>query len=173
MPIRYAEERAKVNHILQLTSLSEEEFEALVPAFETAFVAHMQEWTLEGKPREGRRYSSYANSPLPTPEDRLLFILMYLKQAPTQLAHGVAFGMGQPKANQWIHVLLVALRNALGSLGVVPSRGIVALAELFESQDPQTVATPFFTMAPRDRSSAPKTRLNRPTIIAARKSAIR
>ena len=173
MPVRYAEERAKKNHILNLTSLSEEEFEALVPAFEEAFVAHMQQWTLEGKPREGRRYSSYANSPLPTPQDRLLFILMYLKQAPTQLAHGVAFGMGQPKANQWIHVLLVALRSALGSLGVVPARGIAELAERFASEDPTTTATPFFTMAPNDQSSAPKTRLNRPTIIAARKSAIR
>jgi len=173
MPIRYAEERAKANHILQLTSLNEEEFEALVPSFETAFVAHMQEWTLEGKRREGRSYSSYANSPLPTPQDRLLFILMYLKQAPTQLAHGVAFGMGQPKANQWIHVLLVTLRNALQSLAVVPSRGIAALAERFATDDEDTTATPFFTMAPNAPSPAPKTRLNKPAIIAARKNGTR
>lgn len=173
MTIRYATERAKANHIVQLTSLNEEEFEALVPAFETAFVAHMQEWTLEGKRREGRSYSSYANSPLPTPEDRLLFILMYLKQAPTQLAHGVAFGMGQPKANQWIHVLLAALGNALQSLGVVPSRGIAALGERFAAGDADTTVTPFFTMAPNAPSPAPKTPLNRPTSIAARKSVIR
>ena len=172
MAIRYAEERAKANHIRNLTSLTVEEFEALVPAFEAAFVAHMQEWTLEGKRREGRRYSTYANSPLPTAEDRLLFILMYLKQAPTQLAHGVAFGMGQPKANQWIHVLMLALRNALESLGMVPSRGIAALAEHFASPEPVTNTTPFFTTAANAPSPAPKTQQSKPVTTAARKSDI-
>jgi hypothetical protein len=109
MPLRYATERTKSYRILDLTSLTVEEFELLVPTFERAFLAHMQDWTLEGKPRTARRYSQYANSPLPSPEDRLLFILIYLKQAPTQAFHGAAFGMGQPKANQWIQTLLAAL----------------------------------------------------------------
>ena len=69
--------------------------------------------------------------------------------------------------------LLVALRNALQSLGTVPSRGIAALAERFASDDPSTSATPFFTMAPNAPSPAPKTRLNKPAIIAARKSDLR
>jgi Helix-turn-helix of DDE superfamily endonuclease len=111
--IRYTTERPKMNRILDLTSLTVAEFETLGPAFEAAFVQHMADWTLEGTPRMGRRYSQYATCPLPTPEDRLLFLLMYLKHAPTQVAHGAAFGMGQSKANQWLHILLVALRNAL------------------------------------------------------------
>ena len=107
MRLRYVEERDKAYRILDLTSLTVDEFEHMVPAFETAFLAYMDEWTLEGKPRTGRRYSQYANCPLPSPEDRLLFILSYLKVAPLQAAHGVLFGMGQPKANQWIHTLLL------------------------------------------------------------------
>jgi len=55
MSLRYAEQRSKTNRILDLTSLTVEEFETLVPAFEAAFLAHMDEWTLEGKPRSGRR----------------------------------------------------------------------------------------------------------------------
>jgi hypothetical protein len=75
MSLRYAAERDKKYRILDLTSLTVEEFESLVAPFETAFLARMQDWTLEGKPRTGRRYSQYANCPLPSPEDRLLFIL--------------------------------------------------------------------------------------------------
>ncbi len=121
--IRYTTERPKMNRILDLTSLTVEEFETLVPVFEAAFVQRMEEWTLEGTPRLGRRYSQDANCPLPTPEDRLLFLLMSLKQAPTQVAHGAAFGMGQPKANQWIHILLLtrAFKTKVWELSVLYS----------------------------------------------------
>jgi hypothetical protein len=54
----------------------------------------------------------YKNCPLPTPEDRLLFILAYLKTYALQVVQGRLFGMGQSKANQWIHVLLPALLAA-------------------------------------------------------------
>src|SRR5262249_32343492 len=73
--LRYQDIRTKAYRILDLTSLTAEEFEQLVPAFEAAFVRHMRDWTMEGKRRTGRRYSQYTNCPLPTPEDRLLFIL--------------------------------------------------------------------------------------------------
>lgn len=76
MPIRYAAERAKAGVIRQFTTLTVDEFESLVPLVQSAFLAHMATWTLEGKPRTGRRYSQYANCPLPTAEDRLLFVLM-------------------------------------------------------------------------------------------------
>jgi hypothetical protein len=171
--IRYTAERPKTNRILDLTSLTVAEFETLVPAFEAAFVQHMAEWTLEGTPRTGRRYSQYAACPLPTPEDRLLFLLMYLKQAPTQVAHGAAFGMGQPKANQWIHILLMALRPALHTTGDVPSRGLAGLQHRVMDAASGTVVAPFCTMAPSVPFRAPKTRLNKPVVIAARKSGIR
>ena len=48
----------------------------------------------------------YKNCPLPTPEDRLLFLLTYLKTYALQVMHGRLFGMGQSNANPWIHVLL-------------------------------------------------------------------
>src|SRR6266508_1827598 len=88
------------HRILDLTSLTVEEFEQLIPPFETAFVRHMRAWTMEGKPRTGRRYSQYSTCPLPTPEDRLLFILSYLKVAALQVAHGAMFEMSQSNANK-------------------------------------------------------------------------
>lgn len=173
MRLRYVEERDKAYRILDLTSLMVAEFEQLVPAFETAFLAHMDAWTLEGKPRTGRRYSQYANCPLPSPEDRLLFILSYLKVAPLQAAHGVLFGMGQPKANQWIHTLLPVLAHALAAAGALPARTRGDL-EARLAQVTRAVSPPFLsTTAPNARSSAPKTPLNKGSVIVARKSATR
>jgi hypothetical protein len=75
---------------------------------------------LDGKPRTARRFTVYENCPLPTPEDRLLFILAYVKPYSLQVVQGRLFGMGQSKANQWIHVLLPALLAALRVPSVMP-----------------------------------------------------
>lgn len=127
--LRYAAEREKAYRILDLTSLTIDEFEQLTPSFETAFVRHMTEWTMEGLPRTGRRYSPYASSPLPTPEDRLLFILVYLKVASLQGAHGALFGMTQSNANKWIHVLLPVVHQTLEDLGDMPARHLEPLRQ--------------------------------------------
>jgi hypothetical protein len=144
----------------------------------------MSKWTLEGKPRTARRYSQYTNCPLPTPQDRLLFVLMYLKGAPLQTAHAAAFDLTQPKANLWLHVLLSALRNALASSGDLPARSIQALRErlaaLTNSASAQPpldtpeppAATPFFRTALNAPSHDPRTKLNRKTTTAARRNAI-
>jgi Helix-turn-helix of DDE superfamily endonuclease len=107
--VRYQDIKTKAYQILDLTSLTVDEFEQVVLPFETAFVRYMQMWTMEGKRRSGRRYSQYATCPLPTAEDRLLFILSYLKVAALQVAHAAMFDMTQPNANKWIHVLLPVL----------------------------------------------------------------
>jgi hypothetical protein len=58
-----------------------------------------------------------------------LFILAYLKTYALQVVQGRLFGMGQSKANQWIHVLLPALQAALRTLGDTPARSLTALAQ--------------------------------------------
>src|SRR4029453_10632291 len=76
-----------------------DEFQQLVSPFEAAFQARMATWRMDGKPRTVRRFTVYQNCPLPTPEDRLLFILAYLKTYALQVVHGRLFGMVQGKAN--------------------------------------------------------------------------
>ena len=171
--LRYASEKDKAYRILDLTSLTVDEFEQLVEPFEQAFIRYMGDWTMEGKPRTARAYTPYANSPLPTPEDRLLFILSYLKVAALQVAHGALFGMSQSNANKWIHVLLLVLHQTLSDLGDAPARHLQALeqrlAELEASQ--ADASSLFFTMAPNDRSCAPKIAMSKKRVLAARKSA--
>src|ERR1700730_12909267 len=127
--IRFAEMQSRPTECLDFTSLTLDEFQQLVPPFEAAFQAHMAAWRLDGKPRTARRFSVYNNCPLPTPEDRLLFILAYVKTYSLQVVQGGLFGMGQSKANQWIHVLLPALLAALRTLGDAPARSLTALAQ--------------------------------------------
>ena len=52
----------------------------------------------------------------------LLFILIYLRDAPKQVLLGELFGMAQPFVNKWIHLLLPILNKALAKLGEFPSR---------------------------------------------------
>lgn len=125
--LRFSDLQARPTELLDLSSLAVEEFHCLVPAFETAFHTRMAMWRLDGKPRTARRFTVYTPCPLPTPEDRLLFILVYLKTYALQ-----------PPA---------------------PSAGVAA-APLLP------------TTGPNGGSSAPKIRLSRRAVIAARKSAI-
>jgi hypothetical protein len=98
--VRFAELQSRPVEFLDFTSLTLDEFQQLVPPFEAAFQAHMAAWCLDGKPRTARRFSVYQNCPLPTPEDRLLFILAYVKTYSLQVVQGRLFGMGQSQANQ-------------------------------------------------------------------------
>jgi len=176
--VRFTELQSRPLEFLDFTSLTLEEFQQLVPPFETAFQARMAAWRLDGKPRTARRFTVYKNCPLPTPEDRLLFILVYLKTYALQVVQGRLFGMVQGKANQWIHALLPALLAALRALGDAPARSLSALAQRLgvSEADAATVVTPATAPASpllpmtglSGASSAPKMLRNRKRVIAAR-----
>src|SRR5881275_420898 len=192
--VRFTDLQSRPMEFLDFTSLTLDEFQQLVPPFETAFHARMAAWRMDGKPRTARRFTVYKNCPLPTPEDRLLFILAYIKTYSLQVVHGRLFSMGQSKANQWIHVLLPVLLAALRTLGDAPARSLTALAQRLgvSEADAATVvtpqaeeATPVATTpatAPASpllpmtglsgASSAPKMLRNRKRVIAARNETI-
>src|SRR5215467_16124691 len=96
--VRFTELQSRPMEFLDFTSVTLDEFQQLVPPFATAFECHMVAWRLDGKPRTARRFSVYNTCPLPTPEDRLLFILAYVKTYSLQVVQGRLFGMGQSKA---------------------------------------------------------------------------
>jgi Helix-turn-helix of DDE superfamily endonuclease len=189
--LRFTELQSRPMEFLDFTSLTLDEFQQLVPPFEAAFHAWMAAWRLDGKPRTARRFTVYKNCPLPAPEDRLLFILVYLKTYTLQVVHGRLFGMVQGKANQWIHVLLPVLLAALRTLGDAPARSLSALAQRLGvseaaaatvvtplAEEPAPVvpipaavpASPLLPMTePNGASSAPRTLVNSKRAIAGRK----
>ena len=114
------------------------------------------------------------------PEDRLFFLLTYLKTYAVQVVQGRLFGMSQSKANQWIHVLLPALLAALRGLGDAPARSLTALAhKLAVSEEAlapleEPLHSPLLLTTERNGAlSAPRTLLNRRTVTVARKRTIR
>jgi hypothetical protein len=189
--LRFPELQSRPPEFLDVTSLTLDEFQPLVPPFEAAFQARMAAWRLDGKPRTARRFTVYKNCPLRTPEDRLLLILAYLKTSALQVVQGRLCGMGQSPAPQWIHVLLPVLLAALRALGDAPARSLTALAprrgvseadaatvvdSLEEDPAPGTPdpaaapASPLVPMTGRNGvSSGPKTLRPRRHVIAARK----
>ena len=112
----------KPTRFASLTGYTLEEFSSLLPHFTKHFLEFYATKTLDGKPRIKRRYSTYKSSCLPSFEDKLLFILVYLRKATTQDVQGELFGMSQPVAHKWIHRLLPVLNGALAELGELPSR---------------------------------------------------
>jgi hypothetical protein len=188
--VRFTELQSRPMAFLDFTSLTLAEFQQLVPPFETAFHARMTAWRMDGKPRTARRFTVDNDCPLPTPEDRLLFILVSLKTYALQVVHGRLCGMVQGKAHQWIHGLLPALRAALRALGDAPARSLTALAQRLgvSEADVATVVVPLEEPAPvapipaavpasplvpmtgpNGASSAPRTLLNRRRVIVGRK----
>src|SRR5690242_16756915 len=141
---QFTDVQDRPTEFLDMTSLTPNEFQQLVPPFEAAFQAHMAAWRLDGKPRTTRQFAVYKNCPLPTPEDRLFYILAYVKTYSLQVVQGRLFGMGQSKANQWIHVLLPVLLAALRTLGDAPARSLSALAQRLgvSEADAATVVMP-------------------------------
>ena len=123
---RYEKVKTQPKRFLSLTGYTLEEFSALLPYFSKRFLEFGRTQTLEGKHRKKRRYTSYKNSCLPSFEDKLFFILLYLRQATTQDVLGELFDMCQPVANKWIHRLLPILNHALADLRELPRRQTVS-----------------------------------------------
>ena len=127
--VQFAELQSRPTEFLDCTRVTLDAFQQLVPACEAAFQAHMAAWCLDGKPRTACRFSVYQHCLFPTPAERLLCMLAYVKTYSLQVVQGRLFGMGQRKANQWMHVLLPVLLAALRILGDAPARSLRALAQ--------------------------------------------
>jgi hypothetical protein len=194
--LRFAALHTRPTAVLDLTSLTVDAWRQLVPPCEAAFQAQMAHWCLDGQPRTARRSTTYTNCPLPTPEDRLLLILVSLQTYPLYIVHGRLCGRGHSQAHQWLHVRLVVRQAALRTLGDAPARALLALAirrgvaateaaalvvPAAGSPSPADLPAPapgpasplLATMAPNGASGAPRIRRSRRAVIAARKSATR
>lgn len=95
-----------------LCGLSVEDFLVLVPLFETEFENYMHYKTFNKKPRLNK-YVQRKKDVLETIEEKLFFILCYMKNNPTQTYFAASFGLEQDIANKWIHLLLPIAQKSL------------------------------------------------------------
>ena len=54
--LRFIDVQSRPTEFLDLTSLTLDEFQQVVPPFEVAFQAHRAAWRLDGKPRTARQF---------------------------------------------------------------------------------------------------------------------
>ena len=119
--LRYSDLRENPKALLAHTGFKPDEFEHLCVFFDQAWQGYIKYYTLEGKPRE-RQSRGRKNETLPTSEDKLLFVLYYLKTNPLQEVLAAAFSMRQPHASTWLKLLLPILEQALGRADCLPER---------------------------------------------------
>src|SRR6266536_5865875 len=154
-----------------MTGLDYATFIALLPHFTTTIEHYLARYTLDGYVRDGDRAITYANSPLPSAADRLLFILTYLKQNPIQEVQGQLFGMSQSNVSKWVGLLHAVLNRTLTHQELLPARTADDLVVLLAAEPTKVAPTsPLFgLMARSDRSIAPPIpRTSRKTPVARR-----
>ena len=90
MKMQYAELKTKPRTLRSLTGFNANEFEALLPSFSAAWEGLVTEQAK--RPNRKRAYGAGRTAHLNVLEDKLLFILFYYRQYPTQEAQGFCLG---------------------------------------------------------------------------------
>lgn len=120
--LTYAQLKSNRRKFLALTGLTPKEFQLLLPAFERAYARQYPTTKTQAGDTRQRQAGGGRKPALDTPEQKLLFALVYLKTYPLQSLLGEVFDLSQPRANVWIHRLLPVLQQGLKHLGVRPER---------------------------------------------------
>jgi hypothetical protein len=115
-----------------LTGLSQKQFETLLTEFTAVYEARRWKAYEQGVVARMRQRKPGAGQKgkLPTPADKLLFVLYYYKTYPTFDVLGTQFGMARSKAHENLHRLSPVLHETLVRLGVMPHREFATPEEL-------------------------------------------
>jgi hypothetical protein len=95
-----------------MTGYTVARFTALLPYFKETHDKYLGCYHMNGK-RGLRSYVMYSNSPLPRMEERLAFILSYLKLNPIQEQQADLFDIEQKQCYEFVHGLREILHIAL------------------------------------------------------------
>ena len=95
---------------------------SLLSVFEPLCRNYFQHHDLEGNPRRIPKFKDDERCSLPGSQQKLLFILIYMKENPRQHYQGLLFGMQQSRVSKWVKLLLPLLEKALNQLKVLPKR---------------------------------------------------
>src|SRR5882762_55715 len=113
----FTEIQSNRRKLLALTGLTLPEFQQLLIAFARCYERlYLPDQTLAGRPRQ-RFAGGGRKGVLHAPEQKLLFLLVYLKTYPLQTLLGELFALSQGRVNYWIHRLLPILHEALDAIG--------------------------------------------------------
>ena len=100
------EQKQRSNTFLNLTSLTVAEFDFLLEHFIPRWERYYKYHTLEGKKRILPAFSEHANALLKGTDQKIFFLLVYMKNNPLLTFQAAAFGISQPKVSKIYRILL-------------------------------------------------------------------
>jgi hypothetical protein len=118
--ISYDSVSGNARKLRQLTSLDENEFSHVLSYFAPICERYFYYHTYEGKKRILPRFKPQVNEKLPTSQDKLFFILFYLKTYPLYAVQAATFSMSEGKASTWINILQKLLDETLTKMKLAP-----------------------------------------------------
>ena len=113
-----------------VTGMTPQELRHILPAFEQCLI----QYRYQVKPKEKRKRAlgGGKKGDLPTPLDKLVFVLMYLKVYPTYDVMGFLTGRQRSKCQSSVSHFLPVLEMALGRHMALPKRKIASPEEFFQ-----------------------------------------
>ncbi len=120
--------------LLAMTGLSYAEFHQLLPHFQYALDQYVTQHYVNRDHRQRQYGAGRSESTLVSLEDKLLFILYYVKVYPLQEILAFEFGMVQSTANEWIQTLSDVLKKALDHGEYLPERDPKQLETVLASE---------------------------------------
>lgn len=129
----YSNIRQRTRQFESVTGLTIEEFDQLSPIFSGKWRNFYRIHTIEGKKRKAPIMNPDKNTKsLPSVEEKLFFILVYLKNYSLQEMMAASFGFSQSQASKWKKVLCPLLYDTLDALKMLPLRDGHRVAEALE-----------------------------------------
>ncbi len=105
MMFSYNQVKERPKLLLAMTGLTHAEFEPLLPHFQGALDQYVQDNSSDRDDRQRQYGGGKPESTLINIEEKLLFILSYVKVYPLQDMLACEFAMVQSTANEWVHRL--------------------------------------------------------------------
>ncbi len=112
-----------MSKINPLTSLNQKEFKLLLSIFSNHVEQKCAHFTLKGFRRKIIKFKEAKNFSLKGSFKKLDFILMYLRENPTQVFFAKHFKMTQGKVSEWVHFLIPVLELSLKKINMTPKTG--------------------------------------------------
>ena len=127
----YQNLRRNEAQFLSTTGFSLTCFDKLFLYFEVHWDKYITLYTIAGKERI-RPARTYKNKVFEDTQTMLVFILYYLKNNCLQESQAAMFGMNQPQANFWIHLLKNILLKTLKASKCLPCRDFESLQKFIQ-----------------------------------------
>lgn len=109
--------------LLALLSLNQDEYAKVLGVCDVLVNKKLRHYTLKNQSRVHKKYKERTNSSLYGSKEKLIFVLMYLKENPNQIYQGCLFGMCMAQFSELVSYLTAVVEESLHSLDLMPQEG--------------------------------------------------